>query len=168
LKQDHRREELSILNDDHRGSLVDRQARPSRAARSIVVALLALLAATPATPTAATIEADTELATAGYYQLRWTAATADVQVEVSEPDSDDWRIIYSGPDRARVVSGQTDGTRVYRVRGIGATEPSAWSAPVRVTVVHHSLQRALLFFGVGAVVFLATLALIVRGARSGG
>lgn len=118
-------------------------------------------------PAAPRIETDTELATAGYYQLRWTAGTPDVEVESSDPERGDTTIIYTGPDRARVISGQPDGTRVYRVREIGTATPSDWSAPVSVTVAHHPLGRAFGFFAVGAIVFLATLVLIVRGARSG-
>jgi hypothetical protein len=116
------------------------------------------------------IEVDTTLATAGYYTLRWSAAATEVEVAAfgdpdSSPDSGVTKLIYTGSDRATVLSGQTDGTRVYRVRAIGTGGVSAWSEPVTVTVAHHSLSRALTFLTVGAVVFLATLALIVRGAR---
>jgi len=165
-------EEPSIINDNQQPH-ADYCRAPLRtpAARTAAIALFALitLAAAPVASRAAPhIETDRELATAGYYQLHWTAATADVQIEVSEPGNGSASIIYTGPDRARVVSGQTDGTRIYRVRELDAATVSAWSAPVTVTVSHHPLGRALAFFGVGAVVFLATLVLIVRGARSGG
>ena len=125
------------------------------------------LASTPDALLAAPhIETDTAVATAGYYVLRWSAATTDVEVaEFANPGGGDPRIIYKGPDRATLVSGQPNGTRIYRVREIGAGAPSAWSEPVSVTVAHHPLSRALTFFGIGAVVFVATLTLIVRGAR---
>jgi len=74
-------------------------------------------------------------------------------------------LIYKGPDRATVISGQADGTRVYRVREVGEGRVYPWSEPVTVTVAHHPLSRAVAFFTVGALVFLATLGLIVRGAR---
>ena len=164
-------EEHGIVNEHHQpGVAANRQVpSPPGSARVAALALLALitLAAAPIASRAAPhIETDTELATAGYYQLRWSAATTDVQLQVSEPQNGGASIIYTGPDRARVISGQTDGTRVYRVRELGAATPSAWSAPVSVTVAHHSLGRALVFFTIGALVFLATLALIVRGARN--
>jgi len=112
------------------------------------------------------IDADTAIATAGYYVLRRSAATTNVEVaEFASPGVGNPGIIYQGPDRATLISGQPDGTRIYRVREIGAAGPSAWSEPVSVTVAHHPLSRALTFFGIGAVVFLATLTLIVRGAR---
>ena len=39
----------------------------------------------------------------------------------------------------------------------------ATSNPVKVQIQHHSLSRALLFFGLGAVVFLFTLVVVLRG-----
>jgi hypothetical protein len=43
----------------------------------------------------------------------------------------------------------------------------AFSNTVKVTVRHHPIERAIGYFAVGFVVFLATLLLIVRGAVSG-
>jgi hypothetical protein len=51
------------------------------------------------------------------------------------------------------------------VREVGEGRVYPWSEPVTVTVAHHPLSRAVAFFTVGALVFLATLGLIVRGAR---
>lgn len=120
-------------------------------------------ASAQATPS---IEVDTAVATAGYYELRWSAATTDVEVaEFDGPDASPPKIIYRGPDRGTVISGKTNGTRLYRVREIGDDRDAGWSEPVTVTVAHHPLSRALGFFGVGAFVFLSTLALIVAGAR---
>jgi hypothetical protein len=133
-----------------------------------VAAVLALITLATTPPLAATprIETDTPLATAGYYQLRWSAATVNVDVEVDDPASGLTTIIYSGPDRARVISGQADGTRLYRVREVGDSGASAWSPALSVTVAHHSLGRAFSFFAVGALVFFATRVMVVRGARS--
>lgn len=88
-------------------------------------------------------------------------------IEVTSPSDGGRRIIYRGPDRATVLSGMSDGARIYRAGEIGADgEILAWSEPVTVEVAHHRLSRALGFFAVGAVVFFSTLALIVHGARS--
>jgi hypothetical protein len=59
-----------------------------------------------------------------------------------------------------------DGDYYYRGRleGLDGT-PSQWSPVVGVTVEHHSLIKALGFFLVGLVVFLATLFLIAIGAK---
>jgi hypothetical protein len=74
--------------------------------------------------------------------------------------------LYHGSDNASVVTGLVDGH--YHFRGRLETADgtaSQWSPSVKVTVEHHSLSRALFFFMVGLVVFLATLLLIVLGAR---
>ncbi len=112
------------------------------------------------------LSTDTPVATAGYYQLHWTADSPRVTIEVRTPESAAATVIYSGPDRATVVSGQTDGVRTYRAGEIGADgKVSTWSEPVTVTVAHHPLSRALAFFAIGAVVFCATLLLIAQGVR---
>ena len=159
----------NILNNSRRRSAVfDRYSPASQRgpAGQALIALMFLASAPGALLAAPHIETDTAVATAGYYVLRWSAATTDVEVaEFTNPGAGDPGIIYKGPDRATLISGQPDGTRIYRVREIGTGKSSAWSEPVSVTVAHHPLSRALTFFGIGAVVFLATLTLIVRGAR---
>jgi len=132
-------------------------------ARLVLLPLALVSAVVTATPQLST---DTGLATAGYYVLHWTADTPRVTLEVSRPDTPGSKVIYSGPDRATVISGQPNGTRIYRAGEVGADgKVSAWSEPVTVTVAHHPLSRALAFFAVGAVVFFSTLLLIVQGAR---
>ncbi len=130
------------------------------------VALVWLLLAAPAAGAKPVLATDTPLATAGYYQLHWTADTPQVTIEVRSRDSQRAHTLYTGPDRATVISGQANGTRIYRAGEIGpGGNIIAWSEPVTVTVAHHPLSRALAFFAVGAVVFLATVVLIARGAR---
>ena len=162
--------ESSILDDRrHSRASFDRFPRPdrSRCRRRLLAAVCSALIWLPASAQATPgIEADTSVATAGYYELRWSAATTDVEVaEFDGPDATTPKIIYRGPDRGTVISGKTDGTRLYRVREISGGKHSGWSEPVTVTVAHHPLARALGFFGVGAFVFVSTLALIVTGAR---
>ncbi len=124
-----------------------------------------LLLSAPTAGAAVVLGSDTQVATAGYYQLHWTADTPQVTIEFRTPGSQRAHILYTGPDRATVISGQTDGTRIYRAGEVGpGGNIIAWSKPVTVTVAHHPLSRALAFFAVGALVFLATVALIARGA----
>jgi hypothetical protein len=133
---------------------------------AVSLACLALvrLATAGATPQ---LSVDTPLATGGYYVLSWTADTPRVALAVRTPGTAVESIVYTGPDRATTVSGQVNGTRIYRVGELDTDgRPSAWSEPVTVTVAHHPLRRALAFFAVGALVFFATLLLIVQGARS--
>lgn len=72
--------------------------------------------------------------------------------------------MYRGADDARVLSGKSDGDWYYRARTAGSD--SEFGNVVKVTVQHHPLRRAFAFFALGAVVFFATLGVIVKGAHS--
>jgi hypothetical protein len=109
------------------------------------------------------LEADTAVANAGYFQLRWNAPAAVELEEATTPDFRAPRLVYSGSDKARVVSGKPDGDWYYRARPVSSG--SSFSNIVKVEVRHHPIERAVAFFIVGAVVFLATALLIANGAR---
>lgn len=146
-----------------------------RRARRWTIALRAgclafLLGAMPGTGISASLEAptlksDSEVATAGFYQLQWSAATvADFELqEATDAGFADARTLYRGPDLATVLSGQPDGDYYYRIRAVDNGDGSPWSGTVHVEVQHHSLARALRFLAVGAIVFVALLILILRG-----
>ena len=72
-------------------------------------------------------------------------------------------MLYRGADLATLRSGQPDGDYYYRIRALHEAGPSPWSEAVHVEVRHHPLSRALTFLLLGAVVFLATLVLILHG-----
>jgi hypothetical protein len=74
-------------------------------------------------------------------------------------------IRYSGPDLASYISGLKNNTYHYRVRFVSKNDTSVWSQPIVVSVEHHSLQLAFTLFGLGAIVFIATVFVVVRGAR---
>lgn len=115
-----------------------------------------------------TLSSDTLLATAGYYRLSWQAKGLTNQYRLLEsrnPRFDHNKVIYEGPDLATVLSGKANGSYYYRVAVLDHHTPIAVSNTVKVEVVHHSLYKALLFFALGAGVFLATLLLILRGNR---
>lgn len=104
----------------------------------------------------------------GYYRLTWDwPDERNRRFELQEAGSRDFaapQTIYMGLDRASVLSGRSDGVRYYRVRlNPESGSPGPWSEAVEVRVEHHPLSRAFGFFAVGAVVFLATLALVVGG-----
>ncbi len=127
---------------------------------------LLLVAVTPVASAQPTLEADSELATAGYFTLSWSDGAGNYELQQSGPDSTlAIKLIYSGPDEARVVSGLADGRYQYRVRYLADEVQSDWSEPVSVIVAHHSLAKAWLFFTVGLVVFVALLAAIWLGNR---
>lgn len=132
---------------------------------------LLVLAALAGAPTATAgdapmLESDSEIATAGFFRLNWSGAPMEASYELQEAtraDFADSRLFYRGPDLATVLSGKPDGSYYYRVRFIDREEASAWSEPVHVLVKSHPLARALTFLALGAIVFVATVLLIVRG-----
>jgi len=73
----------------------------------------------------------------------------------------DARTIYKGPDRASFVSGLENDTYYYRVRLNG----HSWSETVRIEVLHHSMRLTLTLVAIGAVVFLLTAWIIIKGAN---
>ena len=138
---------------------------PRRLARLMLLALICLGPAALALP-APDLESDSEVATAGFYQLTWqgdeAAGTFELQ-EATQPDLADARDFYRGPDLATVFSGQPNGDYYYRIRAIDGETVSPWSPTVHVVVQHHSLARAFTFLALGALVFIATVVLILRG-----
>jgi hypothetical protein len=74
--------------------------------------------------------------------------------------------LYQGRDSSIVLTGLRDGSYHFRARIMhqnGAASP--WGESVNLLVEHHSLTKAMTFFVIGAVVFVATLLLIVLGTR---
>jgi hypothetical protein len=135
-----------------------------------LVLCVLLLASPGASLAAPTLETDTQLATAGYYQLQWdgTGATDHELQESPQADFSDPVTLYQGSDRATMLTGRPDGEYHYRLRALHEDGPGPWSKTLRVEVRHHPLSRALLFFAMGALVFLATLAAILVGNRRRG
>lgn len=114
------------------------------------------------------LESNTELATAGYFQLKWKLPDEkERKVEVftlqtsANPDfSTATRTIYQGPDSSSVISGLADGTYYYRV----SDSFSGQNSPVlKVEVKHHSISRALIFFGLGTLMFVFTVVVLLKG-----
>lgn len=147
--------------------------------RSVGIFVLLMTSALPVCLSAETdlpvLTTDTQLATAGYYQLSWQPGVAWVsnkspQFELQQATDEQFQSVntlYRGPDRASVISGMVNGDYYYRLRLIESnTASSAWSKSVLVRVRHHSLQKAWLFFAAGAIVFLMTLSFIVLSVRN--
>lgn len=118
----------------------------------------------PAAP-ALQLSAEPTLSTDGVVQLRWAQDGRAVELQRAPDDAfASPKTLYRGTDSASVRTGLADGDYFYRVRYLSPAE-SAWSAPVAVTVRHHGPWRTWGLFGLGASVFLATLGLILWGAR---
>ena len=77
------------------------------------------------------------------------------------PDFSDAAIAYDGEAHSFFLSGLADGDYYLRIRGRNAVT----SAPVRLTVEHQSLRRALLLLAIGSIITLAIVLTILRGAR---
>lgn len=134
------------------------------AAASAVLLLIALPAqALPSSsPTPLAFSASDPLKTdTGHTLISWNAGEP-VTLEIAQaPDFADARTLYSGRNKAFFVSGLTDGDYLLRLRGANGEI----SAPLELKVHHQSLQRALWLALVGAIVTLAIIAVILRGAR---
>ncbi|MCB0608812.1 MAG: hypothetical protein KDD12_13945 [Lewinella sp.] len=113
----------------------------------------------------------------GYFKLIWATgkepAGVDNAPEFLLQQSTDSNfgspvVLYQGPDLATFISGLENGTYYFRLKAIDpqTREGSAWTAPLAVVVRHHPLALSLTLFGLGAIVFLATLAIVVSGARA--
>lgn len=113
------------------------------------------------------LSSDSEIATAGFFRLSWETDAARVEVqEATSTDFQDAKTVYTGRDRAAVMSGKSNGTWYYRVRGLSQVQAGPWSQAVAVTVAHHRLSRALMYLLLGVIVFVAILTMVVRGSRN--
>lgn len=117
-----------------------------------------------------------EKTASGYFKLSWRIPqtqydSEQIIFELQKSLGADFQqanSIYRGPDYATFLSGIPNGDYYYRVRSTtldGATS-SEWSPEVLVEVQHQSLSLALWLFGIGAVIFVLTVLIVVRGART--
>ena len=120
---------------------------------------------------APSLSSDSDVSTAGYFQLTWTRASGntgafELQESRGEFARNDPATIYDGVDQSTIISGKKDGIYFYRVRERDSDAMSPWSNTVKVEVRHHELSKAFAFFIAGLVVFLATALVIIRGTRT--
>lgn len=116
------------------------------------------------------LTASAEISTAGYFQLDWQGSSDSPFFQLEESTSADFtssKLLYEGQDTSSVISGRGNGEYLYRLREIDTQSQSAgqWSEPVRVSVEHHALTKALSFFFIGLLVFISTLVAIMRGSK---
>jgi hypothetical protein len=127
---------------------------------TIRIAILLFLSLTVARAVAVELNVSPDHSTTGSFNLSWQGEQGERFRLFDLTDDKGPRLIYQGRDTARVMTGLPDGYYRYRVEG-----ESSRSELKSVTVAHHSLARAFAFFGVGLLVFVATLWLVVRGER---
>lgn len=141
----------------------------------LVVMFLSLTHWASAAPTPYFENTPGQLTQSGYFKLQW-AVSPDVQktgaftYEVQQSDNGSFeqpKNLYAGPDLATFCSGYKNGTYFFRVRAIASNEnaPGLWSPTLTVRVKHHSIHLAFALFGLGALVFLLTVGIVVRGSR---
>lgn len=105
------------------------------------------------------------LSETGYFELEWHYQTDGddspgfTLQEAPTPAFAKPKTIYQGGDASTSISGRRNGEYHYRVRA----GDGQWSDAVTVIVQHRSLTQALIFLALGAVVFLATVILIIAG-----
>lgn len=109
---------------------------------------------------------------AGYLQLNWELPAGETLrenqrfelVSSQDPSFAPSTQRYRGPDQGSFITGLPDGPYYFRVRVLDESGTDGpWSEPISVRVEHHSLKRSFALFGIGAVVFLATVVVILVG-----
>lgn len=113
--------------------------------------------------------------TEGHATLRWTLEEVEegkgdaVRFEIQQSFDADFssaEMRDPGRDRAMFVSGLPEGSNYFRVRAIdieGEGAPGAWSEPVIVVVDYPDRNLVTGLFGVGLVVFIATVGSVIVG-----
>lgn len=97
----------------------------------------------------------------GHLKLEWDAPE-NIKVEVQKSETIDFNnptLIYRGIDRASFISGLENGDHFFRVKEEGGD----WSSTLTIHVQHQSLQLAFILFTLGAVVFILTVFVVVKG-----
>jgi hypothetical protein len=98
----------------------------------------------------------------GHVRLEWLASGPGAVYEIQQAETpyfENPKSIYKGPDLGTFVSGLRNGKYYYRVR----TEGGDWSDTLELDVKHHSLRLAYILSGLGAIVFLLTVWVVLRG-----
>jgi hypothetical protein len=127
---------------------------------TIRITILLLLSLFVVRAVAVDLQVSPDLSTTGTFDLSWQGKEGERFRLLQLTPGKTPRLIYQGTDTARVMTGLANGHYRYQVEGeTGRSEPQT------VTVTHHSLPRAFGFFGVGLLVFVATLWLVVRGEK---
>ena len=100
---------------------------------------------------------------AGYIQLNWQGAEGANYTlqESTTPNFEDAQTLYQGTDKKLFISGRENGELYYRLK----TKNSDWTRPLKLTVKHHSQQKAMWFLLIGFIVFITTLVAILYGAH---
>ncbi|MBX2813758.1 MAG: hypothetical protein KTR25_18215 [Myxococcales bacterium] len=140
--------------------------------RQFVATIGIWVSLTAAAPTISVAPSSPNPSQDGTVQLLWSSAepSARYQVEIAAPRSEDgYQLWYEGTATESFVSGLSDGTARFRVRQVSSSDPQKtgwgpWSAILEVEIAHHSMGKALLLLGLGALVFVSIVAYVIMSA----
>lgn len=118
------------------------------------------------------LSASTSVSNDGSLNLSWNLPeNTSIELQqasqpASQPDNNNFQTIYRGNDTATVITGLSNGKYLFRARLV-KTDGSHlnWTLNTELEVKHHSLTKAFSFFTIGAIVFLATLVLLIKGTK---
>lgn len=109
---------------------------------------------------------DTSNTDQGIIKLNWEHPDSDFQeFELQQSNSSDFHnfsSVYKGSDLATFISGLEDGTYYYRVFH---PPTEAYSKSLSIEVKHHPLSLAFTMLSIGALVFISTLIVLIKGSR---
>lgn len=110
------------------------------------------------------ISSDVTVSREGYFVLRWEAAAPDNNLVLQQSTEPDFRSdVEQWPVDGALqftLSGLEDDVYYYRL-----SSDSGVSNTISVQVEHHTLDRALLFFLLGAVLFSTLVIVLIIGDR---
>ncbi len=110
------------------------------------------------------LSTNTDLATAGYFQLTWRADSQGAPFVLQQsltPSFSNSKTLYQGTDTASVLSGLSDGIYYFRV----LDKQEVASNIISVEVKHHTLGKAFGFFALGALMFIILVTVLINASR---
>lgn len=97
----------------------------------------------------------------GYVLLNWHSRKPVSLMIATMPDFSDAVIVYDGQAHSYFLSGLDNGHFFLRLK----EDDGAVSPPIELSVTHQSLTQALWLLAIGALITLAIVVTILRGAR---
>ena len=136
---------------------------PGRLRGAFLALILSLLAlGVPASAAAPAFSAPGPLASdTGHVLLEWEAEAPVSLIMAGNPDFEGGTALYRGPNRSFFLSGLDTGEYHLLLRDDAGRQ----SAPLVLTVERQSLTRAIWLTIIGALIALAIVVTILRGAR---
>jgi hypothetical protein len=120
----------------------------------------------PCLSSANTLEVDTPISTEGYFVISWQLSDSTQNPTLQQSTSLTFTAPHNRqltPQGSLTITGLPDGEYYFRL----VDGEAQLSDPLQVTVEHHTLERAGLFFALGLVLFIILVATILRGAMQG-